>query len=91
MRREQSAAAEQPASEAPLLELRQLGKNFSGVQALKDGNLKLYPREIHALVGGNGAGKSTIVNILSGNYRPEVGQIFLNGREISIDSPKRAG
>ena len=74
----------------PLLELRQLGKNFSGVQALKDGNLKLYPGEIHALVGGNGAGKSTIVNILSGNYRPEVGQIFLNGREITIDSPKRA-
>lgn len=74
----------------PLFELRGLGKNFAGVQALKDGNLKLYSGEIHALVGGNGAGKSTIVNILSGNFSPEVGEIFHNGSPITIDSAKKA-
>ena len=87
MKENNAPAAEE---QVPVFELRQLGKNFSGVQALKDGNLKLLPGEIHALVGGNGAGKSTIVNILSGNYRPEVGEIYHYGKLIHIESPKKA-
>ena len=84
--------AKQPVQEnsVPLFELRGLGKNFAGVQALKDGNLKLYPGEIHALVGGNGAGKSTMVNIMSGNYQPEVGDILHNGQKIILDGAKKA-
>lgn len=84
--------ANQPAGEnrIPLFELRGLGKNFAGIQALKDSNLKLYSGEIHALVGGNGAGKSTMVNILSGNYQPEVGDIFHNGKKIVLDGAKKA-
>jgi simple sugar transport system ATP-binding protein len=74
----------------PLFELRGICKNFSGVQALMDGNLVLHQREIHALVGGNGAGKSTLVNILSGNYPPEAGEILHHGKPISIDFPKVA-
>lgn len=84
--------AKRPVQEnsVPLFELRGLGKNFAGVQALKDGNLKLYPGEIHALVGGNGAGKSTMVNIMSGNYQPEVGDVLYNGQKIILDGAKKA-
>jgi simple sugar transport system ATP-binding protein len=76
--------------EIPLFELRGICKNFSGVQALKDGNLVLRKGEIHALVGGNGAGKSTMVNILSGNYPPEAGEIYYKGKQVLIPNSKAA-
>lgn len=75
---------------SPLFELRNICKNFNGVKALNGGNLVLERGEIHALVGGNGAGKSTMVNILSGNYQPEAGEIFCEGERIHIASSKAA-
>jgi simple sugar transport system ATP-binding protein len=78
------------AAEAPLFELRDICKNFNGVKALINGNLELRRGEIHALVGGNGAGKSTMVNILSGNIQPEGGDIFCKGNRITLSSAKAA-
>lgn len=78
------------AAEAPLFELRKIYKNFNGVKALIDGNLVLRRGEIHALVGGNGAGKSTMVNILSGNIQPESGDILCEGEKIHLPSSKVA-
>ena len=76
--------------EAPLFELRNVCKNFNGVKALKSGDLVLRRGEVHALVGGNGAGKSTMVNILSGNIQPEAGDIFFEGQKIQLSSSKVA-
>jgi ribose transport system ATP-binding protein len=74
----------------PVLEMRGISKRFPGVQALTDVNIKLYPGEIHSLIGQNGAGKSTLMKILCGNYKPDTGTIILNGKEISIDNTSDA-
>ena len=58
--------------------------------ALKGVNFSLEAGEIHSLVGENGSGKSTLVNVIGGVHRPEFGQIFLNGKEVSISSPAMA-
>ena len=78
------------ADKVPLFELKNICKNFNGVQALKGANLVLRSREIHALVGGNGAGKSTMVNVLAGNYQPDIGVILHNGEKVQIPNPKSA-
>lgn len=70
----------------PVLEMKGIYKRFTGVQALKDVNLKLYAGEIHSLIGQNGAGKSTLMKILSGNYKPDQGQIFISGKPVEINS-----
>ena len=77
-------------AEAPLFELRGIRKNFNGVKALIEGNLVLRSGEIHALVGGNGAGKSTMVNILSGNIQPEAGDIYCQGDKVGLATSKAA-
>ena len=69
--------AEAPA--APLLEIRGLGKRFPGVVALDDVSLDIRAGEVHALVGQNGAGKSTVINILSGMLQADAGTIRLAG------------
>jgi len=74
----------------PVLEMKGIYKRFTGVQALKDVNLKLYAGEIHSLIGQNGAGKSTLMKILSGNYKPDQGQILLNGKPVEIGSTAEA-
>lgn len=78
------------ADKVPLFELKNICKNFNGVQALKGANLVLRSREIHALVGGNGAGKSTMVNVLAGNHQPDIGVILHNGEKVQIPNPKSA-
>jgi inositol transport system ATP-binding protein len=67
-----------------LLEMRHITKTFPGVHALKDVSFDLYSGEAHALLGENGAGKSTLIKILGGIYRPDGGEIVIEGREISI-------
>jgi galactofuranose transport system ATP-binding protein len=71
-----------------------LRKSFGGVEVLHGVDLYLAPGEVHALLGENGAGKSTIINLLSGRLRPDSGQVWLDGRMISFGNPlaaKRAG
>ncbi|MDP9799216.1 D-xylose transport system ATP-binding protein [Catenuloplanes nepalensis] len=77
-------------SATPLLELRGLDKGFGPVQVLRDVNLAVYPGEVTALVGDNGAGKSTLVKCVSGIYPIDSGQIFFEGRPVSINSPRDA-
>lgn len=70
--------------------MRGITKRFGDVTANENVNLSLYPGEIHALLGENGAGKSTLMNILTGIYKPNAGEIFFNGKKVTIKSPKHA-
>lgn len=62
----------------------------NGIVANKNVNFEVYAGEIHALIGENGAGKSTLMKILFGVETPEEGRIYLNGKEVKIESPKKA-
>jgi general nucleoside transport system ATP-binding protein len=65
-------------------------KTFPGVVANDNVNLKLQRGEIHALLGENGAGKTTLMNVLYGVYRPDQGEIYVNGKPVVFDSPQDA-
>lgn len=75
------------ATDAPLISARGISKQFAGVEVLRDVDLDLARGEIHALLGENGAGKSTFAKILSGVHRPTTGTIALNGQPIEVPNP----
>ncbi|WP_125099400.1 sugar ABC transporter ATP-binding protein [Leucobacter chromiireducens] len=77
-------------SPEPLLELAGVTKAFGAVVALRDGTIALHPGSIHALVGENGAGKSTIVKIIAGLYRRDAGDIRLAGASVDFTSTAEA-
>jgi general nucleoside transport system ATP-binding protein len=77
-------------SASPAIELRDIVKRFPGVVANDGVNLTVGPGTIHALIGENGAGKSTVMKILYGAQRPDEGQIVVNGTETHFRSPKDA-
>jgi ribose transport system ATP-binding protein len=80
-----------PSSAAgPILEVHQITKSFPGVRALKGVDLRVWSGEVHALMGENGAGKSTLMKILAGAYRPDSGQILLDGKEVHFHTPHEA-
>jgi general nucleoside transport system ATP-binding protein len=72
------------------VEMIGVNKRFGNVQANKDIHFCLEPGEIHALLGENGAGKTTLMRILYGLYRPDSGEILVNGQKTQILSPKDA-
>ena len=72
------------------IELKNVCKNFGSVVANKNVNLTVYKNEILAILGENGSGKTTLMNMISGIYFPDEGQIFINGKEVIISSPKDA-
>ena len=74
----------------PVAVMEGIEKTFPGVRALKGARLSLYPGEVHALMGENGAGKSTLIKTLAGAITPDAGIIRLEGREVTIESPKEA-
>lgn len=74
----------------PVLEAVSLTKSFSGVPALRDGRFVLAPGSVHALCGGNGAGKSTFLKIVMGIQPRDSGTVRRNGQEVSFDSPAEA-
>jgi ABC-type sugar transport system ATPase subunit len=73
-----------------LLQLRGVGKSFGPVHALIDVNLEIPPGQVTALVGDNGAGKTTLIKCIAGIWEPTVGQVYWNGRQVHIRSPKDA-
>ncbi len=73
-----------------MLVLRNVSKSFGSVIALNDGNLTLESGSIHALVGENGAGKSTVVKIIAGLYRRDQGEYLLNGESVDFTSTAQA-
>jgi len=72
------------------IELSGVTKRFGTIYANKNAELKVKKGEIHALVGENGAGKSTLMKILYGMYRPDTGVIKVNGKAVTLKSPKDA-
>ncbi len=74
----------------PVLEVRGITKRFPGVLANDNINLKLYKGRVLGLLGENGAGKSTLMNMIYGMYRPDEGQILVNGKPIVINEPSDA-
>lgn len=73
-----------------LIRLEQVGKSYGHVRALEEVSLTIRQGETHALIGDNGAGKSTVVKILAGDIRPTSGRVLLNGQEVSFGSPVEA-
>lgn len=73
-----------------VLELRNITKIFPGVKALNGVHFKLRAGEIHALMGENGAGKSTFIKVITGVHEPEEGEIYLHGQQVRFKNPKEA-
>ena len=73
-----------------VLEMENISKEFPGVKALDDVQLKLKPGTVHALMGENGAGKSTLMKCLFGIYEKNSGKILLDGVEVNFKSTKEA-
>ena len=79
---------------APVLEAHGISKAYGPVQALRGVDFALYPAEVVAIVGDNGAGKSTFIKTLSGAELPDAGRIAVDGRPVHFGSPieaRRAG
>ncbi|MBQ8576077.1 MAG: ABC transporter ATP-binding protein [Clostridia bacterium] len=72
------------------IELKKITKTFGKVVANKDVDLTVYEGEILSILGENGSGKTTLMNMISGIYFPDSGQIFVKGKEVSIQSPNDA-
>lgn len=77
-------------SAPPLLQVREVSKQFPGVRALHNVNLTLHRGEVLAVVGENGAGKSTLMKILAGVQTPDSGEILIDGRPVHIESVNKA-
>jgi simple sugar transport system ATP-binding protein len=77
-------------TETLAVELRNIDKAFYGVKANSNVSFQLRRGEVHALLGENGAGKSTMCSILAGLYRPDFGQMFMGGEEVAFKTPKDA-
>lgn len=74
----------------PTLELRGISKHFGGVVACEHVNLDVHSGEVVALVGNNGAGKSTILRIISGAHLPDTGEVVLHGQPVRLRSVRAA-
>ncbi len=74
----------------PSLQAKGLYKRFGGLVAVDHVSLDVYPGEVIGLLGDNGAGKSTFIKMISGAYKPDGGQILLNGEAVSFSTPLEA-
>jgi len=76
--------------QAPILSVRNVSKHFGGVQALNRVSLDVFPGEVVALAGDNGAGKSTVIKAISGVFDYEGGDILLDGKRVAFSTPEEA-
>ncbi|SMQ85419.1 monosaccharide ABC transporter ATP-binding protein, CUT2 family [Devosia lucknowensis] len=74
----------------PVIEMREITKSFPGVKALRGVSFACGRGEVHALCGENGAGKSTLIKILSGVYRPDSGEVLIDGTAQHFSHPQQA-
>jgi simple sugar transport system ATP-binding protein len=72
------------------LELKDVSKSFGGFQAIAGADFSVSAGEVHALLGENGAGKSSLMNVAAGLYAPDQGQVFVKGREVRLEGPLSA-
>jgi ABC-type sugar transport system ATPase subunit len=77
-------------STTPILQARRLHKRYGGVHALRGALLDVHPGEVHALVGENGSGKSTMLKILSGQLQRDAGEMLFDGRPTFFRNPTEA-
>ncbi len=78
------------ATATPLVEMRHIRVSFGGVHAVDDVSINLFPGEIVGLVGGNGAGKTSLTRVLSGARPADAGEIFIDGKPATISNPRDA-
>jgi ribose transport system ATP-binding protein len=76
-------------SDAPLLQMRGIVKQFPGVRALDGIDLTVRAGEVHCLLGQNGAGKSTLIKVLAGVHQPDEGEVLWAGASRSAGHPRR--
>ena len=74
----------------PIIEMRNIEKHFGNIVALAGVSFDVRPGECHCLLGDNGAGKSTFIKTMSGVHRPTKGEMVVNGRPVTFDSPRDA-
>ncbi|EGO4877492.1 ABC transporter ATP-binding protein [Campylobacter lari] len=72
-----------------ILELKEIHKNFGGVNAITNTSFAIRESEIFGLIGPNGAGKTTLFNIITGNYKPSSGEVFFLGKKIDHLKPHK--
>ena len=74
----------------PLVELKDISIAFGGIKAVDKVSVDLYPGEVVGLLGHNGAGKSTLIKCLSGAYKADSGEVYINGEKVTINTPRDA-
>ncbi len=74
----------------PLVEMRNISVSFGGVRAVDDVSVDLYAGEVVGLLGHNGAGKSTLIKVLSGAYHADSGEIWIDGKKVTINNARDA-
>lgn len=87
---ESDGTASDPTNRSVGLEVRSLSKSFGAVRAAREVSFVIRRGEVLGLLGDNGAGKTTVVNCISGGLTPDSGEILINGSIVSIESPQAA-
>lgn len=80
----------QKIGDQPLVELKHISKSFPGVKVLEDISISFYQGSVHVLLGENGAGKSTIIKMISGIYQPDEGEVLIDGKAEHLSSIRQA-
>jgi fructose transport system ATP-binding protein len=86
----ETTQVERPAGQEPILQARGIVKRYGHVTAIDGADFELYPGEILAVIGDNGAGKSSLIKALSGAVIPDEGEIRLDGKPVHFKSPLEA-
>src|SRR5258708_35075992 len=74
----------------PLVEMKNVGKSYGNITALKDISLRVHAGEVTGILGDNGAGKSTLIKIISGLHQQTDGELLVDGEPMKFSSPKDA-